>query len=118
MLSIFGFVVIFVFAFFVRKTAKENARSGAFWTLLTIAVGFIFQVTVPILIVVGFALYWRLTGKPIENFQRDAEQLPLITISVGCLVFSLLAVALILRHVAKLPADGIEERPSGPLNLN
>lgn len=118
MLSILGIIVIFVFAFFVFKTAKENERSGAFWVLLTVAVGFLIQITAPILIIVGIAVYWRVTGKPIENFQRDAEQLPIFTITVACLALSLPPLALILRHVAKLPDDGIPEPPSGAPNYN
>ncbi len=50
MLTILGFVAVIVATFHIYKTARDTNRNAVVWALATLAVGFGFQLVVPLLI--------------------------------------------------------------------
>lgn len=102
MLNIIGFVFIIVFTIFAYKTAKEYDRSPIGWALISFSVGFSLQIILPVLIIILFAILMRLNGISIE---QQRETIPIVTISVICILLSIVSGFLIVRHLAKLPEE-------------
>jgi hypothetical protein len=50
MLSILGFIAVFIATYFIYKTAKDTGRNAVGWAFLTFAVGSGIQIILPLLI--------------------------------------------------------------------
>lgn len=102
MINIIGLAFIIIVAVFAYKTAKDYGRSAIGWALIALAVGFGIQIILPIfiIIIVTFAMLWRGAGR-----EQILEDIPTITITVTCIVLSVIAGFLILRHLSKMPEE-------------
>lgn len=117
MLSILGFIAVFIAAYFVYKTAKDNGRGAVGWSLITVAVGFGLQIVLPILIGILVGLVMISTGSSAAKMQEDIQSWSII-IAVACLVLSFIGIALIIRHVAKIPEEESFVQPPLPPDFN
>jgi uncharacterized membrane protein len=113
MLTILGLVGVVVATYFVYKTAKDTGRNAAVWGLLTFAVGFGIQIIVPLLIGVIIGIIKVSSGSTVEEIQRDIQS-PAIIIGIVCLVLSFAGIALIIRHVSKIPEEKSVIMPPSP----
>lgn len=114
MISILGFIIIFIVAYFAYKTANDNGRSGPLWALAILGVGFGLQLVLPLALGIVLGIVYVLQGMPVEQIEEEILG-PATIISVVALFISLVVMGLILRHVAKLPEDeAIEQIPPPP----
>ncbi len=113
MLSILGFIAVFIAAYFVYKTAKDTGRNAVGWALLTLAVGIGIQIMLPILIgfVIGMAM--MISGSSVADIQESIEPAAII-ISLVCLALSFVGIWLIMRRVSVLPEDESFVAPPQP----
>jgi O-antigen ligase len=111
MLNILGFVVIIVVTIFAYKTAKDYERNAVLWALLTFGIGFGIQIVLPILIFIVVLVAMIASG----STQQQAQQaIPDITITMICLVLSVVACFIILRHLAQIPEEKSFNAPPAP----
>jgi hypothetical protein len=111
MINILGFAVLIIVTIFAYKTAKDYERNAIGWALLTFAVGFGIQIILPILIFVVIAIVMIASGSSLARAQQD---IPDITITMICLVLSVVSGFLILRHLSKIPEDKAFDTPPAP----
>ncbi|MGI8639758.1 MAG: hypothetical protein ACR2MG_07365 [Pyrinomonadaceae bacterium] len=117
MLSILGFIAVFIATYFVYKTAKDTGRNAAIWGLLTFAVGFGIQIILPLLIGIIFGFAMAVSGSSVMEIQADIQSASII-IAIVCLILSFIGIALIMRHVAKIPEEKSFVPPPSPPNFN
>jgi uncharacterized membrane protein AbrB (regulator of aidB expression) len=116
MLDIIGFVFIIVVTIFAYKTAKDYERNAIGWALITFAVGIGIQIILPAFILVIIAIAATVGGSSTQKVQDD---IPFVTISIICIVLSIVAGFLILRHLAKIPEEkSFNTPPEPPLDFN
>ncbi len=116
LLSILGFSIIIIFTVFAYKTAKDYERNAIGWALITFAIGFGVQIILPILIVIIIAIAMSVSGISPGQIQ---EEIPVITISMICMVLSVAAGMLILRYLSKIPEEkSFVAPPSPPTSFN
>jgi hypothetical protein len=113
MLSILGIVIIIVATFQVYKTAKGTERNAAVWALVTFVVGFGIQIVVPFFIGLILAVVWIASGSTEQEVQATL-QTPAIIIGLAGLLLSIVAIALIMRQVAKIPEEKSSSSPPSP----
>ena len=110
--TILGFVAIVVFTFFSYKTAVEYRRSKL-WALAVFLTGFFIQFFVPILTGVLIAVIMLLAGSSPEQI-TDLFGISIV-VDLVCLVLSVIAMFLILRHIARFhDTDGDISEPPPP----
>jgi len=113
MLSILGFIAVFIAAYFIYKTAKDTGRNAVGWALLTFAVGFGLQIIFPIIIVIIIAVVMRVSGKPFTKIEQLPWSVDTI-ISLTGLAVSFVGIWVIMRHISKIPEDGTFISPPSP----
>ncbi|MEQ1764532.1 MAG: hypothetical protein ABL984_15490 [Pyrinomonadaceae bacterium] len=106
MLGIIAFIAIFVFIIQVYKTAAGTGRNAALWALLTAAVGFGFQIVIPLLFGIIMAVVYIASGTPPEEIET-AILGPASIVGIIGLVASIVGMVLIAKHVGKVPDDPI-----------
>jgi hypothetical protein len=104
MINILGFAVLIIVTVFAYKTAKDYERNAIGWALITFGVGFTIQIILPILIFILITIVMIASGSTAE---KAVKVIPDITITMICLVLSVVAGFLILRYLSKIP----EEKP-------
>ncbi|CAN5200168.1 hypothetical protein BH20ACI1_BH20ACI1_21550 [soil metagenome] len=117
MLSILGFIAVFIAAYFVYKTAKDTGRGAVGWSLLTVAVGVGLQIVLPVLIGIFVGVFMMAYGNSVTDIQENLQSASII-IAIGCLVLSFIGIALIIRHVAKIPEEELFVPPPLPPDFN
>ena len=105
LLLLFGIAVTVIAAIFVNKTARENGRKAGLWTLLTVGLGIGLQIVAPFLIAVVLVLIFVMSGTRDAAALAQKTDTPTFYINIVCLILSLIAMFLVLRHVAKLLDD-------------
>jgi multisubunit Na+/H+ antiporter MnhB subunit len=111
LLLILGLALIIVLTVFAYKTAKDYERNAVVWALITFAVVFGIQIVLPIVIFILIAIAMTVSGSRPEQIQED---IPEITITIICLVLSLVAGMLILRRLSKIPDEPSFTQPPKP----
>lgn len=111
MLSIIGFVFIIVFTVFVYRTAKDYERNAIGWAAITFVAGIGIQIVLPIFLVIIIAVIASIGGSSIQQIQDD---IPIVTITVVCIILSIVTGFLILRHTAQLPEEKSFDVPPAP----
>lgn len=117
MLSILGIVVIIVATYQVYKTAKDTGRNAIVWSLVTFAVGFGFQIVIPIIVGIVLAVVWIASGAS-EKEVQEALSGPATVIGLVSLFLSFVVVWIILRQVSKIPEEKSFVSPPSPPNFN
>ena len=110
MLSILGFIAVIISTYYVYKTAKDNERNAVVWALITFGVGFGLQLIIPVLIGFFVGVVMIASGSSVEEIQQSVQPFAVI-IAIVCLILSFVGIALIMRHVAKLPEDATVPPP-------
>ena len=113
MLSILGFITVFIAAFYIYKTAKDTNRNAVGWALLTLAVGFGLQFFFPILIVFLIAAAMAVSGKPLTNIDGLPWSMDIIIVLIGWAV-SFFGIWLIMRRVSTIPDEENFIAPPSP----
>ena len=113
MISVIGFIIIFIVAYFAYKTANDTGRSGLLWAFITVAAGIGIQFVLPIIIGIVLALIYMAGGTPVTKLQEEISGIA-IFIGIGSIALSLVAMWLILKHVSKLPEDEPAAAPPPP----
>lgn len=103
-LQLLGLIAIFVFAFFVFRTASEYGRAAGLWTLAAVGIGIGFQWIVPVVIGIAVSIVLMATGTR-PNEVGDGMGWWAFAIVVLGLALSFVGMFLVLRHVAKLPDE-------------
>jgi hypothetical protein len=111
MLNILGFVVLIVVTIFAYKTAKDYGRNAVGWGFLTFGIGFGIQIMLPILIFIVVLAAMIANG---STQQQAQEAIPDVTITMICLVLSIAACFIILRHLAQIPEEKLFNAPPAP----
>ena len=104
MINILGFAVLIIATVLAYRTAKDYDRNPVVWASITFGVGFGIQIILPFLLFILIAVVMIATGSAPTQVQQD---IPDLAITMGCLVLSVVAVFLILKHLSKIP----EEKP-------
>lgn len=113
MLSLLRLIVVIVAAVYVYRTAKQYERNAVAWTLTTLGAGLGLQLILPLFIGIVIGIIMVAGGSSHDEIQA-AIYLPALIISVVCIVLSVAAVLLILRHVAKIPEEKTFTPPPSP----
>ncbi|MEZ5429123.1 MAG: hypothetical protein R2747_22950 [Pyrinomonadaceae bacterium] len=109
LLGILGLAIIIVGSVHAYRTAKENGRNAAGWTLAVIGIGIGLQFIIPFIIGFIIAIVMFSRGSSVEEIQESAA-LPAVIINVVCLILSVPAILLVLNFLARVP----EETPFAP----
>jgi chromate transport protein ChrA len=112
MLSILGFIAVFIATYYVYKTAKDTNRNAAGWALLTLAIEFGSQIIFPAIVVIIIATAMAISGKPLNNIDQLPWSVGTI-IGLSGLVVSFVGIWLIMRRVSILP-DDVNYAPAPP----
>ena len=113
MLSILGLVIIVVATIYAYKTAKDYDRNAVLWAIITFSVGFGIQIIVPVIIGIIFAIFLTAGGTPPEQLEKAVGSWAMI-IGMVCLILSVVAVFIILRHLSKIPEEKLFTPPPQP----
>ncbi len=113
MLSILGFIAVFIAAYFVYKTAKDTGRNAVGWALLTLAVGFGVQIILPLFIGIILGVAMMTSGSSVTEIQESIAPAAMI-IGIVCLILSFVGIWFIMRHISKLPEDESFAPPPPP----
>ncbi len=111
LILLFGFVLLIVFTVFVYKTANEYRRNGIGWALITFFAGIAVQIILPGFILFVIAVIATIAGSSTQEIQ---ESVPIVTITIICILLSLGMSFLILRHLAKFPEENFDMPPAPP----
>ncbi|MCY7375635.1 MAG: hypothetical protein LH472_06645 [Pyrinomonadaceae bacterium] len=117
MLSILGFIAVFIATYYIYKTAEDTGRNAVGWALLTFAVGFGLQIIFPVIILIMITIGMSVSGKRLTN----TEQLPWSVdtiISLTGLAASFVGIWLIMRRVSTIPEDESFAAPPAPPTFN
>ena len=104
LLVIIGFVFIVVFTIQVYKTASGNRRNGGGWATATALVGIAIQFGMPMFVGVVYGLYLAANGRGRAGLNQPVFGLFALIELLG-IVFSVVGMWFIMRHVSKLPED-------------
>ena len=104
MLSLVGIIGIVIFAIQVYRSAVDYQRNAALWTILTVAIGIMFQFVIPFVIGVIYVIVIIAGGTPPEEVAVEQFGL-LMVLGVICLILSFVGMFLVMRHVSKVPDD-------------
>lgn len=104
MLTILGFVAVIAATFHIYKTAKDTNRNAVVWALATLAVGFGFQLVIPLLIGMVVGVLMVSAGSSATEMQTAIQPYALV-IGLVCLVLSFVGIWLLARQVSKMPDD-------------
>ena len=108
MLSIIGLVFIVVMTIFAYRTAKDYERNAIGWGLLAFAVVFGIQIILPFFVGLIIVVGMLISGTPQSHLQQKFdEDVPAVTISIVCMILSIVGGFLIIKYLAKVP----EEKP-------
>lgn len=113
MLSILGFIAIFIATYYIYKTAKDTNRNAIGWALLTFAVGFGLQIVLPSIILIAIVVAMTISGKRLTN----VDELPWsadIIISLFGLAASFVGIWLIMRRVSTISDEEVFNAPPPP----
>ncbi len=113
MLSILGFITVFIATYYIYKTAGDTNRNAVGWALLTFAVGFGLQIIFPILIVFFIAAAMAVSGKPLTNIEQLPWSMDIIIVLIGWAV-SFVGIWLIMRRVSTIPDEENFAVPPSP----
>lgn len=115
MLSIIGFVFIIVMTVLAYKTAKDYERNPFGWATITFFAVFGIQILLPVFIGLVIGIVMIISGTPETQLQqRFEEKVPVITITIACLILSIVAGFLVIRHLAKIPEENLFDKPPDP----
>jgi uncharacterized membrane protein len=103
-LQLLGVVALIVFTVFVSRTARENRRSGVGWGLACAGLGLGLQTVIPFALIVVIAIVMTVAGTPADGVQTVLGDWS-FAMAFIFIVFSVIAMFLVLRHVAQLPDD-------------
>jgi steroid 5-alpha reductase family enzyme len=119
-ISIIGFAFIIILTIFAYRTAKDYERNAAVWAVITFFSVFGVQIILPFLIGLIIAVLMLVSGTPPEKLQESFnETVPAVTITVLCIVLSVVAGFLILRYLSKIPEEkSFDVPPAPPTNFN
>jgi MFS family permease len=106
LLYLFGAAAIIVATIFISKTARENGRSGLFWALVTLAVGFGSQIVLPVIGTVVVAVVYLALGTSQRDLS-DKIEAPAEMVFYVLWLLSFVFLFLVLRFVANNPVDAI-----------
>jgi hypothetical protein len=104
MIGIFALIAIVVFTIQVYKNANGTGRNGALWALLIAGVGIGFQLVIPFIVGIVFAIVYLPTGSTPETIESDIT-LPASLIGIFGLIISIVGMVLISKHLSKVPDD-------------
>lgn len=113
MLGILGLIFIVIAAVFIYRFAKQNGRNAIVWALVALVVGFGVQIVIPIIIGIAIAVIMLSSG----STKRELEQVSMsyaYIINISFMILSVLALALIMRQVAKIPEEKSFAAPPSP----
>ncbi|MDQ2746956.1 MAG: hypothetical protein M3T96_06830 [Acidobacteriota bacterium] len=113
MITILGFIAVFIAAYFIYKAAKDTGRNAVGWALMTLAVGFGLQIFLPVIIVFIIALGMAISGKPLTSIEQLPWSLDMIITLIGW-VLSFVGIWLIIRRVSTIPEDESFIAPPSP----
>ena len=113
LLIIIGIVFIVVFTIQVYKTASGTHRNGAGWAAATAVVGFTIQFGMPIFVGLVYGIYLAATGRGRNGIDQPVFGL-FALIELAGIVFSVVGMWLIMRHVSKIPDDDVIPPPPPP----
>lgn len=114
LINLFGFVLLILFTIFAYKTAKEYGRNAIGWSLITFFAGIGIQIILPIFVVIIIFIVASI-GK--TSPQEIEDSIPISTITVVCIILSLVGGFLILQHLSKIPED-FDLPPAPPSDFN
>lgn len=117
MLTLLGFIAVFIATYYIYKTAKDTNRRAIGWALLTLAVGFGLQIIFPAIILIIIAIAMSVSGKPLTNIDQLPWSLDMI-ISLTGLAASFIGIWLIIRRVSLIPEDEFFVAPPSPPNFD
>lgn len=112
-LQVLGLIAIVIFTFFVGKTARENGRNGRLWAAACVGAGIGFQVVAQLIVTALIVLVLVATGTPIDRVETKIGwwSFGLSALFIG---LSVVAMFLILRHVARIAEDVSNKVPPPP----
>jgi hypothetical protein len=114
MLGIIALIAVVVFTIQVYRTASGIGRNAFLWAGLTAAVGFGFQIVIPVIVSVVLAVVYVASGTPPEELE-GALLGPASIIGIVCLILSFVGMVLIAKHVGTVPSDPVgREKPPPP----
>ncbi len=117
MLSILGLFGVIFATYYVYKTARDTKRNAVGWALATFAVGFGFQIVLPLLIGVVIGIVMSLQGSSPAQIQ-EFVQVAAVIITLICLALSFAGIYLIMRRVSTLPDTESFVAPPAPPDFN
>ena len=112
-LGILGIAVIIIASVLAYRTAKDYERNGIMWAVIVLAVGFGIQIALPLLIGIIYVIYILASGGAAGEIPQISAGWSII-IGIVCLVLSIAAVMLILRHISSIPEDKLFTPPPSP----
>ena len=113
MLSILGLVAIIVLTYQVYKNAAGTERNAIGWAALTLLVGVGIQFVIPLVVGVTYGIYLA-SSEATYNDAGYSSYVGLMSIlGLGGVVFSILGMWLIAKHVSKVK-DNAEIGPAPP----
>jgi len=115
MLGIFGLIFVIVAPFFIYRSAKQNERNAIFWAVLALVVGLGIQIVLPLLVGMIIAIVMFAQGSSEAEIQSAIEG-PAIIIGIFSLVFSVVGVLWIMKHVNTIPEQESFISPPPPPN--
>lgn len=113
MIAVLAFIAIFIAAYFVYKTAKDTGRNAVLWALLTIGVGFGFQIVIPLLLGIMIGIGMVLAGNSPEEIAASVDGISMV-IGIICLILSFVGIGFIMRAVSKIPDEPSFAAPPSP----
>ncbi len=106
MLGIAAFIGIFVATYYAYKTAKDYDRNPILWAAIVFAVGFGFQIIIPLLAGVILGIYFIATGTPPEMLEQEIYSYAIV-INIVCIILSIIGMVLVLKHLGTVPDDDV-----------
>lgn len=111
MLSVIGFILLIVITVLAYKTAKDYERNAILWAVITFFAGVSVQIILPGFIVFIIALVATAGGSSPQQIQ---DSIPIVTISIICIVLSVVVGFLIVRHLANISEEKLSDMPPAP----
>ena len=113
MLSVFGCICVIIATYYIYRTAKSSNRNSIKWAFVNLAVGFVFQFALPLLIASAVAFIVVIskgTARDIDRIYAKYGSIADITI----LILNFVGIWLIIRRVSKIPENEIPAVPPPP----
>lgn len=100
-MTVLGLIAIGIFSVQVYKTAQSTERSGGGWAVLTAGLGIFFQFVLPLILTVALLIFYMVTeNDPVRYFEESSGILWII--NVVSLILSVVAMAMVSKHVSKV----------------